>query len=222
MKKLLLATVGVIALGFTTAQAADLARRPMPAKAPAYVEPPFSWTGFYIGINGGGAWGRSDFSNGVSDTGAFDVTGGLVGGTIGYNWQMGSAVFGLEGDLDWARIDGSTTCFGGIPCSMRNDWLGTFRGRLGYAMGRFMPYITGGLAVGNVKTAITGFADHDETKAGWTAGAGIEANVTGPLSLKVEYLFVDLGNADNPATPAFGSDSKFHTHIIRAGLNYHF
>lgn len=217
MKKLLLATVGVIALSVTAAQAADLSRRPMPAKAPAYVEPPFSWTGFYIGINGGGAWGTSDFSGGVSNS--FDVSGGLVGGTVGYNWQTGPAVFGLEGDIDWAHISGSSACGIGISCDARNDWLGTFRGRLGYAFGRFMPYVTGGLAVGDVKTSITGFGDSTQTKAGWTVGGGLEANLTGPWSAKIEYLYVDLGHADNPLP---GSDSKFQTNIVRAGLNYHF
>jgi outer membrane immunogenic protein len=217
MKKFLLASVGVLALGITAASAADMSR-PLPSKAPpAYFEPPFSWTGFYVGLNGGGAWGSSDFSAPLS-TGSFDVSGGLIGGTVGYNWQMGAAVFGLEGDLDWADISGSVACAPGV-CETRNDWLGTFRGRLGYAMGRFMPYVTGGLAVGDVKTSVTGFADSTETKAGWTVGGGLEASITGPLSVKVEYLYVDLGRASSPVV---GSDSKFQTSIVRAGLNYHF
>jgi outer membrane immunogenic protein len=217
MKKLLLASVGVLALGITAASAADISR-PLPSKAPPpYIEPPFSWTGFYVGLNGGWGWGSSDFSAPLA-TASFDVNGGLIGGTLGYNWQMGSMVFGLEGDIDWSNIRGSVACAPGT-CSTRNDWLGTFRGRLGYAMGRFMPYLTGGLAVGDIKTSVTGFPDSTQTNVGWTIGGGLEANVTGPLSVKVEYLYVDLGSANSPVA---GSDSKFQSSIVRAGLNYHF
>ena len=118
----------------------------MPVKAPAYM-PAFNWTGFYAGINGGGAWGRSNWS---ASGNSFDTSGGVVGGTIGYNWQAGPTVFGVEGDIDWSGIKGSTTC-GGFSCETKNDWLGTFRGRVGYAFNRVMPYVTGGLAVGNIK-----------------------------------------------------------------------
>jgi outer membrane immunogenic protein len=217
MKKLLLASVGVLALGITTASAADIARRPVPYKAPAYVEPAFSWTGFYLGLNGGYGFGRSDFAAPLS-TGSFDVNGGLVGGTVGYNWQMGALVLGLEGDVDWSDIRGSVACGPGT-CATRNDWLGTARARLGYAMGRFMPYVTGGAAFGDIKTSVTGFADSNKTKAGWTVGGGVEANIAGPWSVKAEYLYVDLGRTDSPV---IGADAKFQTSIVRAGVNYHF
>lgn len=217
MKKLLLATVGILALGIASAAAADLPRA-MPAKAPAYTPPPlYNWTGLYIGINGGGGWGSSDFSAPFS-SGSFDTSGGLIGGTMGYNWQMGQVVFGLEGDLDWSNIRGSSVCGGITTCETRNDWLGTFRGRLGYALDRFMPYVTGGLAVGNVKTSVAGFGDSSDTRAGWTLGGGIEAAIAGPWTAKVEYLYVDLGNTGS----VFGSDASFHTNIVRAGLNYRF
>jgi outer membrane immunogenic protein len=85
MKKILLASVGVLALGVTVASAADIPRwHPMPTKAPVYVAPPPSWTGGYVGINGGANWGRSSFSDPYA-TGSFDTSGGLVGGTLGYN-----------------------------------------------------------------------------------------------------------------------------------------
>ena len=122
----------------------------MPAKAPAYIAPIYNWTGFYVGINGGGGWGGSEFSAPFS-TGSFDTSGGLVGGTIGYNWQMNQFVFGLEGDIDWSNIRGSAAC-AGTTCEARNDWLSTVRGRFGYAFDRFMPYVTGGAAFGNIKT----------------------------------------------------------------------
>ena len=217
MKKFLLASLGVLALGVTAASAADIPRaRPMPAKAPVYVAPPFSWTGGYIGVNGGGGWGRSSFSTPFS-SGSFNTSGGLVGGTLGYNWQFNQIVFGVEGDLDWSNLRGSAPC-GATTCETRNDWLGTVRGRLGYAVGNFMPYVTGGLAVGDIKTSIAGVGSANQTKAGWTVGGGLEAHISGPWTAKVEYLYVDLGSGGAIA----GSDASFHTNIVRAGLNYKF
>src|ERR1700686_1431174 len=157
MKKVLLASVGIIALGVASASAADMQRRAMPAKAPAYVTPVYNWTGPYIGISGGGGWGRSDFSAPLS-SGSFNTSGGLVGGTLGYNYQIGQVVLGVEGDLDWSNIGGSTTC-GVTTCETRNHWLSTARGRLGYAVDRFMPYVTGGAAFGDIKTSVAGVGD---------------------------------------------------------------
>ena len=193
MKKLLLAGAAIIALGSASASAADIQRRQMPAKAPAYLPPPpYNWTGFYVGINGGGGWGRSDFSAPFS-TGSFNTSGGLVGGTLGYNWQMGQAVFGLEGDVDWSNIRGSAACGGGVTvCETRNDWLGTFRGRVGYAFDRFLPYVTGGLAVGDIKTSIAGLGSTNDTKAGWTVGGGIEAAIAGPWTAKSNIFTLTL------------------------------
>jgi outer membrane immunogenic protein len=86
------------------------------------------------------------------------------------------------------------------------------------AVDRFMPYITGGAAFGDIKTSATGFADSTTTKTGWTAGGGIEAKIAGPWSAKVEYLYVDLGRGGSIA----GADASFKSNIVRAGLNYHF
>ena len=218
MKKLLLAGASLLAMGVVSASAADLPAR-MPAKAPAYVAPmAYSWTGFYLGLNGGYGFGRGEFNGGGLGSGGFDAGGGLFGATVGYNWQTGPVVFGLEGDIDWSGMRGSGTC-GGLSCSTRNDYLATIRGRLGYAMDRWMPYITGGAAIGNVKTSIAGFGDTNNTKAGWTLGGGIEASLMGPWTAKVEYLHVDLGNAD---TAVSGTSAKFTSDIIRGGINYKF
>ncbi len=221
MKRVILA--GVSALAVVTmmgaaANAADLPRRraEMPVKAPAYM-PEFSWTGFYVGINGGGAWGRSNWSALGTN---LDTSGGLVGGTVGYNWQAGQTVFGVEGDVDWSGVKGSDAC-GGLSCETKNDWLGTFRGRVGYAFNRVMPYVTGGLAVGNVK-ASTINGSNDETRAGWTLGGGIEANIVGPWSAKLEYLYADLGKTSCSTCVVGGTDVSFHESIVRAGVNYHF
>ena len=220
MKRVILAGVSALAvvMMMSGANAADLPRRhaEMPVKAPAYVAA-YNWTGLYAGINGGGGFGRWNWSTLGTD---FNTSGGMVGGTLGYNWQMGQTVFGLEGDLDWSNVKGSTAC-GGFSCETRNNWLGTFRGRIGYAFNRVMPYVTGGLAVGNVK-ASSALGSSDETRAGWTLGGGIEANIVGPWSAKIEYLYADLGKTDCAACVVGGTDVSFHANIVRAGLNYRF
>lgn len=218
MKTFLLAGVSVIALGITSASAADIVRRaPPPAAAPAYVEPVYNWTGAYVGLNGGYGWGSSDFSAPFT-SGAFDASGGLVGGTLGYNYQFNQIVFGLEGDIGASFMKGSSVCGGAFTCQTENTWLGTARGRIGYSFGRFMPYVTGGAAFGDIKTTVNGVGSASDTKVGWTAGGGIEAVLSGPWTAKVEYLHVDLGRGGS----IFGSDAKFETDIVRAGINYRF
>jgi outer membrane immunogenic protein len=209
MKSVLVSTVALaLAAGLASANAADIQQRQMPVKAPVYVPPAYTWTGPYIGISGGYGWGNSNFG---------DPDGGLFGATLGYNWQMGQLVTGIEGDISWSGLDGDGNV-GGIPSSVNNDWLGTVRGRLGYNAGRWMPYITGGLAVGNIDASVAGFGSSDKTKAGWTIGGGVEAQIAGPWSAKVEYLYVDLGKGDSIA----GDRPEFQTNIVRAGLNYRF
>jgi outer membrane immunogenic protein len=217
MKKVLLASAGLIALGIASASAADIQRRAvMPAKAPVIVTSAYNWTGPYIGISGGEGWGRSDFSAPLS-SGSFKTSGGLVGGTLGYNYQINQVVLGLEGDASWSDLRGSSTC-GGLSCQTSNNWLGTARARLGYAVDRFMPYVTGGAAFGDIKTNVAGLGSASTTKAGWTAGGGVEAAIAGPWTAKLEYLYVDLGRGGSIA----GSDASFKTNIVRAGLNYRF
>ena len=132
---------------------------------------------------------------------------------------MGQAVFGLEGDIDWSNIRGSAVCGAVTSCETKNDWLGTVRGRLGYAFDRFMPYVTGGLAVGDIKTSDRRCSAVRTTpRAGWTLGGGIEAAIAGPWTAKVEYLYVDLGRGGS----VLGSDAKFNANIVRAGVNYRF
>jgi outer membrane immunogenic protein len=188
-------------------------------KGPVYVGPGFSWTGFYAGINGGYGFGKSSWT-GPPSTGDFNIKGPLVGGTLGYNLQTGFWVWGIEGDLDYSSIKGTdgTSC-----CTTKNDWLGTVRGRIGYAAwGNWLPYITGGASFGDIKaTSATGTETH--TKIGWTAGAGVEYAFLGAWSAKLEYLYVDLGKAScSAATCGVASDVKFNANIVRAGVNYRF
>lgn len=224
MKRVLLG-LGMLALAGlvgSTANAADLSRRyeaPI-TKAPAYV-PVYSWTGPYLGINGGGGWGTSRWDS----TGSFDVSGGLFGVQAGYNWQMGQAVFGVEGDIDWTNIKGSTTAFCALGCETSNSWLATIRGRLGYAIDRFMPYVTGGAAFGNVRARTPGFAGGSDTGTGWTLGGGVEFAIAPNWTVKGEYLYVDLGNFNCGLACGGGlavDNVDFKSHIVRAGLNYRF
>lgn len=220
MKRFVFAAAALAVLSsMTAANAADLPRREaMPTKAPAYIAPIYNWSGFYAGINGGGGWGNASVSGPLSTGGDFDTSGGLIGGTVGYNFQMNQVVFGLEGDVDWSNLKGDATCAVGVSCEAKNNWLGTARGRIGYAFDRFLPYVTGGLAVGDVKTSATGFGSSSETKAGWTLGGGVEAAISGPWTAKVEYLYVDLQDASAP----LGSTTDFRSNIVRGGLNYRF
>ena len=192
---------------------------PQPAfKAPSSAEP-WNWTGFYVGINGGYGFGTSNWTNAGGTTGDFNVRGALAGGTIGYNLQTDLWVWGLEGDVDASWIKGTD---GTICCETKNDWLATARGRIGYAMDRWMPYITGGAAFGDVKMTPVGGASETDTRFGWTGGGGLEYAFMGAWSAKVEYLYVDLGKANCSVATCGANDVTFKTSIVRGGINYHF
>jgi outer membrane immunogenic protein len=206
MKKRLLAGAAMMTLAVASAAAADLSvRKTMPYKAQRYAQT-YNWSGFYLGVNGGGGWDDSHSSDGLR---------GLAGGTVGYNYQISQAVFGLEGDIDWSDLSRNGNC-SAFSCETRNNWLSTVRGRVGYAFDRVMPYIAGGVAFGDVKTSVAAIGDSSATKIGWTIGGGLEAAIAGPWSAKVEYLYVDLGSGDSPV----GSSEKFKANIVRAGINY--
>jgi outer membrane immunogenic protein len=220
MKRMFLALVSLAALT-ATAAAADLPPRPAPQpyyKAPVMAA--YNWTGFYIGVNGGGGFGRSAWDT----TGGFNISGGLVGGTIGYNYQFGQAVVGLEGDIDWADINGTTTTACVTTCKTSDTWLSTVRGRLGYAADRFMPFITGGAAFGDVRATVPGFAGASNEQAGWTLGAGLEFALAQNWTAKAEYLYVDLGkfNCGLSCSAVPTDNVSFTTSLVRAGVNYRF
>ena len=214
------AALSLLATSFS-AQAADIPR-PIYKAGPRPVVAYYNWTGFYAGIYGGYGWGTSDWS--AVPTASNKPKGALFGGTLGYNYQVGSVVWGLEGDLGWSGVKGSATCGGVFTCETSNPWLGTIRGRLGYAFDRWLPYITAGGAYGNVKatTSIAGLsASSSKDQFGWTAGAGLEYAFLGNWSAKLEYLYVDLGSA-NLGTTAVANNVTFKENIVRAGLNYKF
>lgn len=214
-------------IGFgATALAADMPSARKVAPVPAV----YNWSGFYAGVNAGYGWGKA--SGNAPLVGPISLSastsGALVGGQLGYNWQAGSTVFGLETDIDWADVKGSTStslCTG-VTCTATNTWLGTTRGRIGGAFDRWMPYATGGLAYGGIKATNVPAAlvfNGTQTKVGWTAGAGVEAALSANWTAKAEYLYVDLGTSKFACTPACGTVAiKVHENVVRGGINYRF
>jgi outer membrane immunogenic protein len=180
----------------------------------------YNWTGFYAGINAGYGWGKSDWSALNVDT---SPSGFIIGGTLGYNYQTGSFVWGLEGDIAWSNLKGSTNCGLGLTCETSNKWFATARGRVGYAFDRFMPYITGGAAFGDIEAKVNPLAlTASETRVGWTAGAGLEYAFLGNWTAKIEYLYVDLGSFGTTFTAPLPNNVSFKENVVRAGLNYKF
>jgi outer membrane immunogenic protein len=229
MKGAVLATMAIIAVGSAShvAAAADLPPR-MPTKAPpmAY-EQPFSWTGCYIGINGIGEFGQARFQRAGMANQNFNVNGGFAGLTAGYNYQIGPAVVGFETDIDGGQAKGTGLCAAGVTCQVKQNFLGTVRGRLGYAYDRFMPFVTGGLAYGDVRVNALGLNAMNTTRVGWTVGGGVEAQIYGNWTAKLEYDFVSLGNVNcgvNCGVPAGAAPLKvrLNENVIRGGVNYRF
>jgi outer membrane immunogenic protein len=220
MKKLVLATA-IALTTLTASQAADLGiRKPSPVVP---IMAAYNWTGFYVGIQGGYGFGDEiQHRQGAVNSGKFSTSGGLIGGTIGYNYQIGQIVAGAEADYAWSNIKGSTGVGCAAPgCTTELRSFGTVRGRLGYAIDRFMPYITGGLALADVRGRAGAFSGSD-LRAGWTIGAGVEAAVWQNVSVKAEYLYYDFGrnNYNTVAVPPISTNAKGH--IVRAGINYKF
>jgi outer membrane immunogenic protein len=217
-----LALLALLAAPFA-AHAAD-----MPIKGPIYKGTPrsviayYNWTGFYAGINAGYAFGTSTWTLPAITN---KPKGFLVGGTVGYNWQSGAIVYGIEGDWDWAMVKASVACGIGT-CETKENWLGTARGRIGYAFDRWLPYLTGGAAFANLKATNTnpGFSSATATQIGWVAGIGLEYAIMGNWTAKLEFLYADLGkfNCGTACGPTATDNVSFKESIVRAGLNYKF
>src|SRR6266436_5953066 len=186
MRKILLGAMGLAAVSMTApASAADLAARPYTKAPPPMVAAIYDWTGFYLGLNGGGGWAHKCWTDtfivNVSE-GCHDASGGMVGGQLGYRWQAANWVFGLEAQGDWADFKGSNTSLFllGVTNQTRIDAFGLFTGQVGYAWNNFLWYFKGGAAVANDKyrgiTTATGIAFDNVNSARWggTVGTGIE------------------------------------------------
>ncbi len=243
MKRLLLA--GVIAgLSSACAYAADLGPYRAPPPQRDYYEPvrdmPWSWRGFYGGVNAGYSSGGDDnvtlSGPGIGTAiGSLEPNGWSGGGQIGYNAQFQSLVFGIEADLQSADIGDGIS--GPVPgtgyfaaASTNVDWFSTLRGRVGYAAGPALLYATGGFAFADVDTHVNASNgvnsvsfSNDEVKTGYALGGGIEWAFLPNWSLKSEYLYVNLGDNDFTAPGGqFSTHTETDFHTVRAGLNYHF
>ncbi len=215
MKKILLASVALF--GFAgAASAADLPARAAPPAPIVAAAPIFTWTGFYVGVNAGYGWNDSGDGDivfeGAAIAGDSDDDGGFVGGgQIGYNYQIGSFVVGVEGDLQYADFGGVNYDFGplGIYEDDSDDWFGTVRARAGVAFDRALIYATGGFA----------FTDN---RSGWTLGGGLEYAFTNNLSAKIEGLYVNLEDDEFTYAGTTFNTGETDFGVVRAGLNFRF
>ena len=236
MKKLMLVTASLVALGAAApAVAADLAARPY-TKAPPMVQAAYDWSGFYIGVNGGGGTSRNrwDLVGGLSE-GNHDATGGTVGGQVGYRWQTGPIVFGVEAQGNWADFSGDnvSTVFPLNRNRTKIDAFGLFTGQVGYAWNNALLYVKGGAAVTDNRYSILTtaggalVASTDETRWGGTVGVGFEYGFAPNWSVGVEYDHLFMGSSTNNfvgVAGAFaGSDNiKQDVDLFTARVNYKF
>jgi len=218
---------------------------------PAFAAPAaFNWSGLYVGANGGFSGGEfnqtfdysGDFCCSTNRDHAFS-SGFTGGGQVGVNFQSATSniVAGVEADFDASSIEGTYLDFGpAFHSGTQLNWWGTVRGRLGYAAGRFLPYVTGGVAYGHLTNTYTDTANgnlppdgYDEswsdTRIGWTIGGGVEAEIAHNVSAKVEYLYTDLGSwrSEDPQNAA-AYPGEIHNTVTggfstaRIGLNWKF
>jgi outer membrane immunogenic protein len=246
MRRLAIAGAGVLSIaGFAgAASAADLPARTY-TKAPMRAYPIYDWSGFYIGIEGGGGWGKSQHYrndpttpavNGLPETGGISLNGGLVGGTYGYNYQFNNnIVVGIENDISWTSNKGSASFVAPFApltntAQTSQSWLDTLRGRLGFAWNRWMFFGSGGAAFADegvqICNAARGCESLSQKVTGWTAGAGVEYAFAPNWSAKLEYLHVDFGSQQFSRTAApvvfFARDVTLTENIARVGVNYKF
>jgi outer membrane immunogenic protein len=253
MKRFGLMSVIALSLGLAhSALAADV--ESAPASAPPAPAGP-TWTGVYLGVNGGTGWSNLSFSTtptgpiaGVlGNPGSLNTTinGAVFGGQLGYNWQAGNWVFGVEGDFDTAGINGAqqsvfpalTGAQDSIQVHENINWLATARGRLGYIWGPTLIYVTGGGAWASIGstvmlseglTGVTAAGSFNNQRSGWTLGAGYEWMIAPNWIGRAEYLYYCF--SDNSHSFIFpsglGADtltsSKLNTNVIRVGLSYKF
>jgi outer membrane immunogenic protein len=227
-----LMAAAVLGVGFAqVASAADL-----PTKAPYLKAPPMmqtagvDWTGFYIGAHVGGAWGHveSSFADSPFPIASHDLNGFIGGGQIGYNFQSGPVVFGIEAEGSFADVKGTTGCLLFLTCTTKSDWMGTATARVGFTADKALVYVKGGAAWGNFDYSAHGilsgdeFVSGSETKWGWTVGTGVEYAITQNWSAKIEYNYLDFGKDSFSFDDGPDIDVKQQIHTVKFGLNYRF
>jgi outer membrane immunogenic protein len=245
MTRKTLAVLALLGFSMGPGHTADLR---MPLKAPPLAMPVFSWTGCYVGVEGGGNWGRSQHYHddpfaagaavlvGLPQTGGINLSGGMAGGTLGCNYQTGNFVFGVEDDFSWTNKRGSANLIPPflptVTATTSESWIGTFRARVGYAWDRWLVYGTGGAAIAReayqLCSAAAGCGGGAANVAGWTAGVGVEYAFLGAWSVKAEYLHADFGRQNFAAAPAAlgglfaARDVTLRDDMARVGINYAF
>jgi outer membrane immunogenic protein len=248
MNKFLLATVGLVALGMTApASAADLAARPYTKAPPPIIAPIYNWGGFYIGANGGYGWSNQCIDvtaiNGITNVfaeGCRSAGGGVAGGQLGYRWQAGSWVFGLEAQGDWANIRTSraSLLFPGDTWKSNINGLGLFTGQVGYAWDATLFYVKGGAAVANQRYDLfntftgVGLAQAERTRWGGTVGVGVEYGFAPNWSAGIEYDYLwRVSDSRTFLTPglvaplgigSITANTRSDVNMITARINYRF
>jgi outer membrane immunogenic protein len=235
MKRILLTTVALGAISLAApALGADLAAY---TKAPALAAPAYDWSGFYVGVFGGGGYGNHNLNNANGPAGFanftvnYSSTGAVAGGELGYNWQSGNYIIGLEGDYSWADINGNDNFALGSDDATKLRGAATFRARGGIAVDRLLLFFTGGWAHGELTHTNTdpvfGIDKFSVNRSGLTAGGGIAYAVTNNVIGKLEYRYYDFGTyarAGSPLTPngqlPFNVANTYS--VVTLGLDYKF
>jgi outer membrane immunogenic protein len=210
---------GLLAAISTGAFAADLPTQKAPPAPPMIYAPAFTWTGFYLGVNGGFAYRAMSSSN-------FDNSGGdLIGGTAGYNYQIGQFVGGVEGDVNFTDTTQSGTFFNGVN-KMSTGMMTTARVRLGLAMDRSLFYVTGGYAGVSTRASFIDnngvFGAQNQWRNGGVIGGGVEYAFTNNITGKAEYLYAPMSSATYFSGTPYVENSGLSMSLARVGLNFKF
>jgi outer membrane immunogenic protein len=185
------------------------------AAGPALADPPGNWSGSYLGGFVGGTW--SDFHNNPGAAGPSGSDAGFMGGgDVGNNWQFGRVVLGAEGDF--SKLDNHS---GSNGIKFDEDWMSTVRGRAGFSIDRFLPYVTAGLALTDAVSKVSGVGAAENIEPGYAVGGGMDALISDHWFGRVEYLRTDVpkNNATIGGTTVTGGSAN---NTVRVGLNYRF
>lgn len=222
LKRALASIVSVATISILTLTAATLAADMSPpryVKTPPPLDPP-TWAGWYLGLQGGVAEIESSFADfGTGGDYGISKTGGVLGGDVGYNWQAGDIVFGVESDINWVSAKASQTSFGWSQTG-EITWMGSIRGRVGVDYMATLFYVTGGVAYGGVNDSVNAFTD-SRTRVGWTAGVGVEHLFANNVTARAEVRYTDFGSD----TVVAGADvGKFSNQLWSGmvGIGYKF
>ena len=203
----------------------------------------YNWTGFYIGAHGGGVWGNKDWNVvsaagiplPVGPIGGHELDGWIAGGQVGFNWQFGNVVVGIEGQWSWTNAEGAHICNGtpSATCTTQLNWIASAAARVGVAFDRLLIYVKGGAAWADddftASIAGVGSVSSGHTRNGWMVGGGLEYGLTDHFSGKIEYNYMDLGDKEvvfDRSTLIITRTARMSVdqvlHVVKIGLNYRF